>query len=353
LGFMPLDECSDQEASQRLFVNPGGWWSSPHGGALGLELEPPEGSAWHRITRHDFLSPFVEAEFTIRNSDEVFAIGSCFARSVETALAALGWNVKSITDVFDQFSKEGGNGYTNKYNPWAIVNELSWALDPDSEFPIDALQPLSDDTWIDVQGNYFVLTREDRGTTFRRHLLLTELMRRIPECRIIVITLGLIEAFFDTLLDIYTNQTPRSSETPGRFRFRILSFDEVIEALERIHALLSRYGHPDVQVVVTVSPVPLTATFSQQDIVLANTLSKATLRTAAGWWAHAHDNVHYFPSYEIVMNSQRDSAWFSDGVHVRPELVGHIMETFLRTHVADETEPSAKAQSAQIRTTEP
>ena len=122
------------------------------------------------------------------------------------------------------------------------------------------------------------------------------------------------------------------------------------EALERIHALLSRYGHSDVQVVVTVSPVPLTATFSQHDIVLANTLSKSTLRAAAAWWACAHENVHYFPSYEIVMNSQRDSAWYADGIHVRPELVRHIMETFLRTHIADETEPAAEAQFAEIRT---
>lgn len=178
-GESPLDDCSEQEASQRLSANPGGWWSSHPPG--GLELEPPEGSAWHRITRHDFLSPFVEAEFTIHKSDDVFAIGSCFARSVEKELAGLGWNVKSMTDAFDQFSTGSGLGYTNKYNPWAIANELSWALEPDKEFPVEGLQSLGNDTWADLQGNYFVLTHADLATTLRRHLLLADLVRRITE----------------------------------------------------------------------------------------------------------------------------------------------------------------------------
>jgi hypothetical protein len=61
---------------------------------------------------------------------------------------------------------------------------------------------------------------------------------------------------------------------------------------------------------------------------MANTHSKSLLRSAAGEWSQINGNVHYFPSYEIVMNSARDRVWFMDGRHVRHDMVAHIMETF-------------------------
>jgi GSCFA family protein len=88
-----------------------------------------------------------------------------------------------------------------------------------------------------------------------------------------------------------------------------------------------------VQIVVTVSPVPLMATFSGEDIVVANTYSKLLLRTVAQEWAEAHRNVHYFPSYEIVQNSDRVVTWEEDLRHVKGEVTNHIMELFLRHYL--------------------
>ena len=85
---------------------------------------------------------------------------------------------------------------------------------------------------------------------------------------------------------------------------------------------------------VTVSPVPLEATFTGQDVVLANTLSKAVLRATAGACTRPHENVHYFPSYDIVMNSDKAAAWRKDGRHVRRPFVRQIMELFVRTHLS-------------------
>ena len=46
-------------------------------------------------------------------------------------------------------------------------------------------------------------------------------------------------------------------------------------------------------------------------------------------WAVHHDNVDYFPSYEIVMNSVKTKCWAEDKRHVRGEVVGYIMERVL------------------------
>jgi hypothetical protein len=86
-----------------------------------------------------------------------------------------------------------------------------------------------------------------------------------------------------------------------------------------------------VQFVVTVSPVPLMATFSTEDVVIANTYSKSLLRTVAQEWTAAHQNVHYFPSYEIVQNSERAITWEEDLRHVQGKVVQHIMGLFMES----------------------
>lgn len=94
-----------------------------------------------------------------------------------------------------------------------------------------------------------------------------------------------------------------------------------------------KYCLEDLQIVVTVSPIPLMATFTDSDIVIANTYSKSTLRTVAQEWSDAHSNIHYFPSYEIVMNSNRSVAWADDLRHASGNIVQFIMDFFIKSYV--------------------
>lgn len=58
--------------------------------------------------------------------------------------------------------------------------------------------------------------------------------------------------------------------------------------------------NPRIRCIVTVSPVPLTATAAGKHVEVATAHFKAVLRAAAGEIADAHANVDYFPSYEII-----------------------------------------------------
>jgi hypothetical protein len=323
-------DLSTAEAARRYHSSPVVRWAKL------IDDDPPPGSAWQRISDNEFFEPLIRGEFTIGRDDRVFAIGSCFARAVETALASLGMDVASRTDAFDHFAMRSIGfpvDFTNKYNTEAIRNELRWALEPGEEFPRGALVRFPDGTF---QDPYAASNLEygDEEETVDRHRLLTEVTRQVSSCRIVVVTLGLIEAFFDTKTGLVTNTTPHLTADPDRFRFRVLSFEQTMEGLEGVYQLLSTHGHPDLQIVVTVSPVPLEATFTGQDVVLANTLSKAVLRAAAGAWTARHANVHYFPSYEIVVNSDRAAVWHKDGRHVQSVFVRKIMDLFVRTHLA-------------------
>src|SRR6266436_6947374 len=108
--------------------------------------------------------------------------------------------------------------------------------------------------------------------------------KRIKACRAVILTLGLAEVWRDVQADVFVNCTPIPSlfETqPNRYEFHLTNFAENLANLEAIHSLLSRYGHPDFRIVVTVSPVPLMNTFSTMDIVVANTWAKSLLRAVA------------------------------------------------------------------------
>ena len=321
-----LNTCSFDEAVRRLHENPASWWQS------GWEVEPARGTAWQRITSEPFFTPRVDAGFTVEADDRIFALGSCFAREVEFALSRLGFTVDSLTDARTFEGHQAPHPrypheFLNKYNPESIYQELRWALDPASEFPPNAFQELPNGTWRDVMA-CAVFGDGDFDRTLDLHHRLRDVMRRAANCRIVVITLGLVEVFHDSQTGLFTNTTPHLTASPGRYEFGVLTYPEVMDALGRIYRVLSEYGHPEVEILVTVSPVPLDATFTGTDIVTANTYSKSLLRSAAGEWAQNNGNVHYFPSYEIVMNSARDRAWFMDGRHVKRDMVAHIMQTF-------------------------
>ena len=328
-----LQTCSSLEAARRLRNNRTSRWNS------GWEIEPAEDTAWGRITKGPFFSPSVDPGFTVEPEDRIFAIGSCFAREVETHLRKLGFAVDSYAapGTFGDYETPNprypASGFLNKYNPESIYQELQWALDPALHFPPEALQEVQGGMWRDVMA-FPAFGERPSDEMLEIHCRMTDVVRRIAKCRVVVVTLGLVEVFYDTETGLYANTTPHLTASPGRYEFGVLTYPEVMDALARIHGVLSAYGHPDVRIVVTVSPVPLDATFTNEDIVVANTYSKSLLRQAAGEWAQANRNVHYFPSYEIVMNSSHSRAWFMDGRHVRPDMVAHIMQTFADAYAA-------------------
>jgi GSCFA family protein len=294
--------------------------------------------AFQRL-RQQLFTPLIKPGFKLKREDKLFAIGSCFARGVEWALAGKKMDVLSRTSEFDSFpaaNNEMRLGFTNKYNTFSIYNELRWALDPAAEFPCESLVDTGNGLFYDPHTNP-ALQLASLEETIHRHQIIESVTRRIAQCRVVIITLGLVEVWRDKIANIFLNHTPIPEALrshPDRYEFHITNFTQNLVNLEHIHSLLSQFGHPDVHIVVTVSPVPLMATFSTEDVVLANTYSKSLLRTVAQEWAAAHENVHYFPSYEIVQNSERAITWEEDLRHVQGKVVKHIMDLFLDNYLS-------------------
>jgi hypothetical protein len=288
----------------------------------------------------EFFVPRCTPRFALPPRGAYFMIGSCFARGLESVLAGNRYDVRSVSKEFDRFESAGVGtplGSTNRYNTGSILNEFAWALDPDRPFPENAIVDISDDLSFDPHMNP-TLKIVDRATTLERRQIYTGVMREIANSDVIIITLGLVETWIDTEINAATNVAPDPRAIrryPDRFVFKRLNYSENLENLESVHALLERYGKPGHKIVVTVSPVPLMTTFTLEDVVTANTYSKSTLRAVATEFVERHENVDYFPSYEIVMNSRSEAAWLEDKRHVRGEFAARIMNVFMQNWIGE------------------
>lgn len=146
----------------------------------------------------------------------------------------------------------------------------------------------------------------------------------------LVFTLGLTEAWVDTDGSVY----PMCPGTVrGRFdaaRHHFVNFDvaQVQQHLGEAFDALRRFN-PTLRFLLTVSPVPLTATASGRHVLVATMQSKSVLRAAAAGLQAQRDDVDYFPSYELIAGSPSRGQWFDDNLRtVRPEGVAHVMRHF-------------------------
>ena len=293
-----------------------------------------------------FFVPRIDPQLKINSNDRIFTIGSCFARAVEAVLPARGICVESAGQeiAFQPDPKKPRDGkeykYTrllkenlpsifNLYNTFSIKNNLKWSLDHDLSFPEEALLQVEDNFWTDPHGCQYLLPPLYKEEVISLRRIVNNVISRIKKCRIIIITLGLIEVWYDEYTGLFLNTTPTND--PERFSFHLTTFEENMQNLEDIYALFTKYCPTDFQIIVTVSPVPLLATFTGRDVVVANTYSKSLLRSVAETWVACHNNVHYFPSYEIVMNSDKEIAWAEDRRHVKGAIPKHIVDLFVKS----------------------
>lgn len=115
-----------------------------------------------------------------------------------------------------------------------------------------------------------------------------------------------------------------------KFLKELLSIDEITASLENINALVKSIN-PKISIVYTVSPVR-----HLKDGFTENSLSKAHLLSAINQVVEPRNNVHYFPSYEIVLDDLRDYRFYeSDMIHPNQTAIDYIWEQFKSSWISD------------------
>ncbi len=314
-------------------------------------------SRWPERTAENRLEPECWPElnprFRLAPGSRVFTIGSCFARNVEQHLAGLGFDVPTRRFLNENIAsgKHGGDEILNKYTPPSIFQELAWtrrimdgggvASDADIEpFLLD----LGDGRVVDLQHRLTNQHGVAREEALQQRRDLYRLFENAFDSDLVVVTLGLIECWLDRETGQYVEFGPylRRHNGTGRFAFRRLTFSEAYDFTRKAIDLIGANGPRNV--LITASPVPLTRTFTSDDVIVANSYSKSVLRAVAGQIAEDCPNVDYFPSFETVMLTKQTYVWVNDLAHVEGEFVGRIVSR-LRERYVDKAEgtPGAAA----------
>lgn len=124
----------------------------------------------------------------------------------------------------------------------------------------------------------------------------------------------------------------------AQYEFVNFRYGDILDDLEMLcREILALRSGLDFRMILTVSPVPLTATASNEHILRASTYSKSVLRAVAGDFCYDHSFADYFPSFELVTNPAAKSEHFEDNLRsVRPDAVAKVMTTFERLCLTDE-----------------
>lgn len=286
--------------------------------------------------------PVITPSFTVAPGATVFTMGSCFARNIELHLDRLGFDVPAITLTRHDPAVERlfGAELFNKYTPVSIEQELLWAraiLDRDDMVREEDVRPLlldlGKDRFIDLHA------RADPGyglpfaEQMERRRLTYQWLRTAFDCDLAVVTLGLIETWWDTKTGWAIEAHPRAMRHPAseHFAFRPLDYPEALAAVEQTMRLI--LANPRTKVLLTTSPVPMHTTFTQDDVIVANMMSKSLLRTVAGTVTQGNERIDYFPSYESVMLTKQASVWTNDLIHIEEAFVGRVMARVIDAYV--------------------
>jgi GSCFA family len=303
------------------------------GSAVGRFPGPSDARTRHgplRARRERGLVPAINPRFRFEPGCRVFTIGSCFARNIEEHL--IGYDVPTRRfSVPKEEWPHRPNGLLNEYNPGTIAQRIERALTGEAA-PRETLVPHKEG-FVDLllpSASYSRPVTQERAVQRREEI--DAIYRELPQADIVIVTLGLVEAWFDSLTGSYLNRMPPTDairEDANRFSLHVMDVDEGYPLLAAALGMLAERGQ---KILLTVSPVPLTATFSEQCAVVANSFSKAVLRVCAHRLEAGLPGVDYFPSYEMVM-SRGLSTFSDDNVHVQDAFVHEIVRTMLDSYV--------------------
>lgn len=257
-----------------------------------------------------FAKGWMPAERFVTKATPIVAFGSCFAENISRFLHKAGFNVLTKRDNLAYISSMG-DGMVNTF---AIRQQFEWAW---------LNKTPQADLWHGYDASEFGYDDAVRERT----------KALFDEAELFIITLGLSEVWYDEPTgEVFWRAVPKDKYDPSRHKFRVTTHAENLENLRAIHALIRRF-RPDATVLLTVSPIPLTATFRPVTCLSANAVSKAILRAAADEFlreAVPNDpKLFYFPSYDIVMYGFNHQ-WQDDRRHVYSHVLDFNMKVFER-----------------------
>jgi hypothetical protein len=257
----------------------------------------------------------------------VVSIGSCFADEFASHMREGGLNYVTVEPGAFPASANWGRVYTIP----CLRQIVMYSTAPDFPMPIER----SLDGWFDplrepTVGHF--PTYEQAEAAIRHHRAASR--RAFLDTRVLVITLGQNEAWMDGQSGLTWARRPPSTllDASGeRFKAQSFAFEDDASWLEDSLKRL-RSVNPDLEVLLTVSPVASYATFSGNDAVTYSFAGKCVLRAVAERITRVVPRVWYFPAFEMAL-AYNPYTLAADNRHVKHSTVDRIFKLLHRTIV--------------------
>ena len=299
--------------------------------------------------------------FDIAPTDRIATAGSCFAQHIARNFRARGFTVMDVEPApeatppgvaqaygYGVYSARYANIYTVR-QLLELFREATAADRGEAPWPVlvwerkgrfhDGMRP-----GVEPEG---LRTPEEVIAHRREHL--AQVRRLFAEMQVFVFTLGLTEAWVDGASGRTLPTCPGTiagTFDSAQHKFQNFRFRSILEDYRAFRKELAAFN-PGVRHLITVSPVPLTATASDQHVLVATTYSKSVLRAVAGQLYADYDDLDYFPSYEIIAAHPSRGFFFEGNLRsVSPAGVETVMRSFFSEHDAAAAGPAPAAAAA-------
>ena len=252
----------------------------------------------------------------IAHSSKIISLGSCFAVEIFNKLS----NLK-----FDIISNPNGI----LFNPLSIANSLESLVSgktyqlTDLVFEKDLYFSWDHHGSFSGMDHYHVL--DHINTTINNG------NKMIQEADWLMITFG--TAYVYQLINSGKVVGNCHKQSSGLFERNLCEVDTIVTRFKKVIQSIRRLN-PNINIVFSVSPVR-----HMSDGMVENSRSKAILNNAVHQLVDESPNVHYFPSYEIMMDDLRDYRFYNrDKIHPNEEAVDYIWKFFQNGFFESETE---------------
>ena len=286
------------------------------------------------------VDPVAPQDTRITRGERVATAGSCFAQHIAARLKMSGFNfyVSEAAHAIIQpdvarkfnygvFSARYGNIYT-VLQLRQLFDRVYGRFQPVEDVWEEAGGRFSDPFRPAIMPNFFSSVEEywkDREVHFAAVRTMFENMD------VFVFTLGLTECWVSKQDGAAYPLCPGVSA--GRFDPAKHAFEnhDVAHMLANMTYFLTQLKlvNPNCRVILTVSPVPLVATYESRHALVSTTYSKSALRVLADAICRENNHVAYFPSFEIITGNYNRGAYFADDLrNILDSGVDHVMRLF-------------------------
>jgi hypothetical protein len=265
--------------------------------------------------------PLSQKEPQINYKSKVLLLGSCFT--------------ENIGEKLDYFKFQNTqNPFGIIFNPVSIEKLVFRALNEDFFTEKDIFQ--HNELWHCFEAHSSLSGLDKDEVLHKLNLQLKAFRKQLTEATHIVVTLGSAWVYgYNLTGEIVANchKVPQKE-----FSKELLSIDVISKSLKNCIAEI-QVVNSKATFIFTVSPVR-----HIKDGFEESTLSKAHLLSAAHKTISSIKNVHYFPSYELMMDELRDYRFYKeDMLHPNETAIQYIWEKFKYVWVSSTTETTQKA----------